>query len=220
MGRSEPAWWEGKKDILTETFNLSPQGQSRGWGHQPSVVHFGLRINSTSSLLLFLLESFLVLAVVGKMGVVITTDAIVVSFEWENWRSLMNNRSLTHCIFILFYHRPLHLLWLGRKGIPISDSSATVPRESVEFFSVHPGLLGLKTTRRALPQAPLLTWKISMTTSLQRPSVGRTHHPVLYRHYLCTSPFDRRGTESQRSWDLTSSREQRSGRNRTPTPAS
>lgn len=64
-----------------ETFNLSPQGQRRGWGHQPSVDPFGLRINSTSSPLRFLLENFLVLAVVGKMRVVITTDAIVVSLE-------------------------------------------------------------------------------------------------------------------------------------------
>ena len=101
----------------------------------------------------------------------------------------MNNRSSVHCICILFYH--YHFLWLGKKEIPISDSSATAPGESTEFFSRTSQAPGAKDNSDDSAPSRILTGKISVTTSLQEPSMGSTLHPVLYRHYLCISPFDR-----------------------------
>ena len=102
----------------------------------------------------------------------------------------MNNRSSVHCICILFYH--YHFLWLGKKEIPICYSSAAVPGESIEYFSRTSQALGAKDNLDNSAPSPILTGKISVTTSLQERSLRRTLHPELYRHYLCISSFDRR----------------------------
>lgn len=77
---------EGKKDISMETLKTLCTGAEPRPGPSAFRGPFWIRHQWYQSLLFLLLQSFLVFAVVGKMAVVITTNRVVVSFEWEDGR--------------------------------------------------------------------------------------------------------------------------------------